>query len=437
MKSYVQKIIAAEDKSALVVRLKNWGIKGGTAILDQGLFSGSNFVLSILLARWLSPADYGAFSIAFAVYLFFSSFYNALILEPMSIFATSRHMARLNEYFASQIVLHFVVTMGMTLISLIFTYAIYFFRGIDLSTFQSLAGVEFFMPLMLFIWLARRIHYTSQKPLDALLVSILYFFSMSGLSVLLYFSPGRDSLFLWFGVMGIASFLGSLNIFPRRIFNWRAAVNWKSYIGEQWEYGRWVVIAAVLHNFGYQVQIFILAFYLGLGDTGAFRAIQNLMLPMMQLLSAFILLATPLVSYEFGRGDFVALKQKSFRVAFFVISISVLYEIALFFGAGWLEKVLYGGKYAAVSWLFPWAGLVALLNAMETGYALVLRSLQRPSFHVINKLTAAIVGTVTAFVFVKLWALPGAVISGVVMEVFVLAVHAWLYWRWFVNVKEK
>jgi len=30
-------------------RLKHWALKGGLAILDQGLFSGSNFVTSILL----------------------------------------------------------------------------------------------------------------------------------------------------------------------------------------------------------------------------------------------------------------------------------------------------------------------------------------------------------------------------------------------------
>jgi hypothetical protein len=34
--------------------------KGGLAVLDQGLISGSNFLVGILLARWLAPAEYGA-----------------------------------------------------------------------------------------------------------------------------------------------------------------------------------------------------------------------------------------------------------------------------------------------------------------------------------------------------------------------------------------
>ena len=37
------------------------GGKGNLAILGRGLISGSNFIISILLARWLMPDQYGAY----------------------------------------------------------------------------------------------------------------------------------------------------------------------------------------------------------------------------------------------------------------------------------------------------------------------------------------------------------------------------------------
>ena len=40
-----------------------WVGKGSLAVLDQGLFAGSNFMLNVLLARWLAPADFGAFAL--------------------------------------------------------------------------------------------------------------------------------------------------------------------------------------------------------------------------------------------------------------------------------------------------------------------------------------------------------------------------------------
>ena len=42
------------DRGNLVQRLLPWSHKGGLTILDQGLISGSNFLISVLLARWLT-----------------------------------------------------------------------------------------------------------------------------------------------------------------------------------------------------------------------------------------------------------------------------------------------------------------------------------------------------------------------------------------------
>src|SRR6202030_792544 len=44
---------------SLLDKLRLWINKGGLALLDQGLISGSNFILSMLLARWLTPESYG------------------------------------------------------------------------------------------------------------------------------------------------------------------------------------------------------------------------------------------------------------------------------------------------------------------------------------------------------------------------------------------
>jgi len=51
-----------------IKKVLHWTGKGGLAVVDQALFAGSNFLLSILLARWLTPAEYGAFAVADAVF---------------------------------------------------------------------------------------------------------------------------------------------------------------------------------------------------------------------------------------------------------------------------------------------------------------------------------------------------------------------------------
>jgi hypothetical protein len=81
--------ILSFDLGRIRQKLVPWAMKGGLAILDQGIFTGSNFVISILLARWLSPEQYGSYAVAFAIFLFILTFHQALLLEPMLVFGSS------------------------------------------------------------------------------------------------------------------------------------------------------------------------------------------------------------------------------------------------------------------------------------------------------------------------------------------------------------
>src|SRR5256884_9166326 len=59
-------------KNEVASRSCGWGrwlIKGMYAVLDQGLISGSNFLLGILLARWTGAEQYGAYALAFAIFI--------------------------------------------------------------------------------------------------------------------------------------------------------------------------------------------------------------------------------------------------------------------------------------------------------------------------------------------------------------------------------
>ena len=59
-----------------------WLKKGSLAVADQALISGSNFLIGILLARWLPPEQYGAYALAFSAFLLVSLSYQSLLLEP-------------------------------------------------------------------------------------------------------------------------------------------------------------------------------------------------------------------------------------------------------------------------------------------------------------------------------------------------------------------
>ena len=85
------------------LRLKKWALKGGLAVLDQAVFSGANFLSSILLARWLSSINFGEFAIGLAILTFFMQVYTSFALEPMSVLGPSGYQDHLPSYLMGQV----------------------------------------------------------------------------------------------------------------------------------------------------------------------------------------------------------------------------------------------------------------------------------------------------------------------------------------------
>src|SRR4051812_8746383 len=94
-----------------------WLTKGGLAIADQGVFAASNFLLNILLARWLAPENYGAFALVFSTYLSLLLMHNALFTTPMLVFGQGKYREHFAAYLGVLLRCHLAVMIpGATLL---------------------------------------------------------------------------------------------------------------------------------------------------------------------------------------------------------------------------------------------------------------------------------------------------------------------------------
>ena len=64
--------------------------KGGIGVADQALISLASFVTMVLLARGLSPEEFGSFTLVYAALLFAGSVQSALITQPHAVLAATR-----------------------------------------------------------------------------------------------------------------------------------------------------------------------------------------------------------------------------------------------------------------------------------------------------------------------------------------------------------
>jgi O-antigen/teichoic acid export membrane protein len=422
------------SKSLLLNRIKSWGIAGGLSVLDQGIYSGSNFVFNILLARWLSPEDFGSFSLAFAIFLFFTGFYNAMILEPMSVFGMAKYADNIHRYLSSQFAIHIIVTSISAIFISSAGYVLFYFSFANSFLSYAIVGAGCFLPLMLLMWLARRAFYILGEPGWACLLSCLYSICLLGGAFYLRFMKVESSI-AWFGIMGFSSLAGLIILFRLNVFNFaldkNSELSWKKLLAEQWVFGKWIILAAFLNFVATQIQIFIAAGILGLEAAGVLRALQNFMLPMMQVLFAISTLILPSIAFAYGKKNYAIMRRKSFEVSGILLFLSILYVICLFFFSDSLENFLYTNKYEEFTWLIPVIGIIPLISAFEIGFSLIVRSLQRSIYHTILTFGMAVVASLSSLYLIPSFGITGAVWSLVVTTCASLVINIWFYHKWF------
>src|SRR5579862_9263632 len=189
--------------ATLMARLIPWVRKGGFAILDQGLISGSNFLVSVLLARWMAPEQYGAYAVAFGIFVLLSLVYQSLVLEPMAVFGGSSYRNSLRSYLKILFRIHFVISLSLIVIFGAIALVIEIF-GKQPVLAAAFAGVTIASPCVLVLFLARRTFYLEFSPAESTLGSLVYCALML-VGLFVAYHRGILSTFSAFVLIGLAA----------------------------------------------------------------------------------------------------------------------------------------------------------------------------------------------------------------------------------------
>ena len=395
-------------------QVRVWGARSFLSLVDQGLTSAAGFAANVLLARWMAPAEYGAFAVAFAGYLFLTLFHNALLLEPLSVIGPARHVVHLGEYFRAQMRVHGVLVWPLSGLTLAASFA--FSRFAPHSPLVgALVGDGLSLPLLLLLWLTRRMCYVMQRPAIAALGSGVYFvFSLAAIVVL--HAVNLLTPLAAFFTLALGSFAGSAVIFRRlnaknQRYQRDAIVPWRSALAENWTYGRWLIGSALFYAISTLTQTFFTASALGLSAAGILRAMQVPSQAMTQVIAAIGLLVLPALSYDFGRGQYKRLRHNAVMVSMILGITAIGFALCMAIGERHIESLLYGGKYAAYARLIPLLALVPVCNGLCTGYSMALRASQKPPYDLISNAVASAVALVLTIPLVHRWGVAGAAIS--------------------------
>jgi len=239
------------------------------------MISGSNFILGILLARYLGVEGYGQFALLWLIVLFFSSLQLAYIISPMLTLGAKKNDFILDRYLSTMISLQFFFT-GLLMISLYLFFEIAQFFDEkwnvgDLKLLIILTTLLFLFQDFIRRYFIIKVQYFKLIVIDA----IAYFGQILIISYLIYADTlDLKSLFLALSLsFGFSFLLGYIQIKKVKT----TTLHKKLLFLKNWQFSKWLVYSAILQWGSGNFFILAAGAILGSWAVGVIRVMQNTM----------------------------------------------------------------------------------------------------------------------------------------------------------------
>lgn len=420
----------AIDSGSFMTRVIRWVSKGGLAILDQGLISGSNFMVSILLARWLMPDQYGAYAIAFGIYMMLTLVYQSLVLEPMAVFGGSVFRTNLRGYVRTLVSIHIVLSVAI-FAALLGSWAVSHQVNSGSAVTGALAGIAFASPCLMLFALARRCFYVELSPAPAAAGAFIYSAVVLAGLYLVYqralLSPFVAFLLLGSGALitgtvlmfGVRSKLTGSGPAPRLGEAWN----------RHWRYGRWAFAGCIAGWLPSYIYFPLLSSFTGMAESGQLKALMNLTLPFEQMKGALVMLVLPYAASIAERNGTAGARVLGTRLTLASIVGAVMYWAVIIPLHKPIFHIMYSGRYLDVAYLLPALALGQVFWSATFGPSLALRAMESPAsvFAALGVATLAslVVGVPATWAF----GLKGAIWGSNAADVFSFVALWWVLQR--------
>lgn len=404
--------------------INSWIIKSGWSIADQALFAGANFLVNILLARWLTESDYGSFAFCFSLFLYIGAIHTGFLSEPMLVFGPGKYKKSFSSYLSALRKDHFRLT-GLSSAALVLASLGLRFTG-HLGLSWVVLALALSSPLMLFVWLNRRSCYVLFDPKMAAFGGVFYLLGiLLGLFALL--KSELLSSVTAFLLIGLSGLLASLFIIHRLSKRAPGDVLTSGEIRrEHWKYGKWAASTGVLQMTPGQLSLLVLPIWAGIEASGELKALSNLLMPVMHAYVALTVLMVPAFVKALEKGNF---RKVVLRVTLGILAVTIIYSVILLAFGSDVISLLYKGKYASLEKYLPLAALIPIVSSVVAVLSAAIKASERPDLVFWANLTSAIGMLSLGLLLIYQLQIEGALLAQIISVTLGLVVLIYIYAR--------
>ena len=397
------------------------GWRAGIASADQALLSAMSFLISILLIKTVSKAEYGYYSVALPVSLLLVALQNAVVNTPLTVLLASKQGAERREYVASLCFGQFLVILPAAALGLA-VFAAFRIPGLDATVNSIAAALCAAAGGLLYREFLRSYLFAEEDSLAVLKMDALYVvLSVIALSVLHLISGIRtDTVFF---LLGASALLAALPFGRGRGWSFPPRSVSKSY-RENWKFGKWALLGVcVTHaqTYSYLYLLGILSGSVAVADVSAARL---LLMPMMLIQVGWGKIAVPHGARLREGGQNRLFFRQQVRASLLVLLSIALYVMLLMLFSGVLQAFLLSDKYAAsFRYVLAW-GVIFAMGFLAVNASYGLQAMME--FDVITKWSSVVmlVTVGSSYFLIRAYGIAGGLAAMILGET-LLAIVLW------------
>ena len=383
------------------------------SLADQAIVSGGNFVVTILLARWLSTGDFGKFAIIWLMLLFASAIQQALVIAPMmTLFSKSENPKAFITNSLLQASTYIVLAVA-------FIWIAFQFLGDYFSATDLIVTPVFTLPLLVFAFLfydfTRKLLLVKQQYLKAMIMDGVTMIVILALIIIAKKFYRLDLPNFITGYSAIQSAIGFFFLLQNQ-FTRTSGKAWWRQIRYHWQYSRWLVVTSGLQLFAGNFYIITAAAVLGPAAMAAIKVVQNIMGLINVLFLAmenYVPVKAAHIFHKSGKEKlFWYLKKNTLQQAIPLALILLVIVIAA-------EKILtliYGPEFAQYADMLRLFAALYLVNYLGLPFRFAIRTLQKNGWILIAYLVSVAFSMVLAHHFIGWWHLAGVAIGMIISQ---------------------
>lgn len=344
------------------------------SVVDQGLLSGINFLLALVLIRYASQEEYGLYTQLIGLQALFSVLHAGLFVSAfLALLPRLRGAARL-EYQAGMARAELIITLLSGLAVAMLTWLVAKWIGHPISPAISAAAA---LALLGLWWreFTRARYFAEAGALRVLRLDAGYaVLVMLGIASLILSRSMSASLVLWcMGIAGVAVAAWPLARQAKlAAFDGRAL---RTNLGTSWQSARWEVLTSLVTWGHAQSFVYFAALQGGLRAAAAVSAARLITMPLALVWLSYANILRPEASRLLTLPDALArLNRLAWRSALFVASLALGFGLLLLIAMPFIESYVFAGEFHQLeSMALLWLAYFAL-TGMTTIATSLLRS---------------------------------------------------------------